>query len=162
MKQWMTIGLLSLSLGVSLPVFADWEMQTPADYSAAGALSAGAGVLYTLATPVVLTGAVLDSQNPVDISGQGVKEIANGVSATGVGVVYLLEGTRRGLSELTTDSILAGSTLVGTTVEAIKENIPTVTVTFHNQGQPVHKTIPLVVRPQYVEMHEKLEAQPCQ
>lgn len=161
MKPFIFLGALAISLSLAVPAFADWEIQNPADYSAAGALSVGVGVLQTIAAPVQLTGELLDSQNPVDASGKAARNLSDGVSATGIGVVYLLEGTRQGLSELTVDSIKAGSVLVGTTVEAINDSIPKVTITFSDKGQPTQKTIPLVVRKQYVQMHEKLEDQPC-
>ncbi len=139
------------------------DSMSPADYSAAGAISVAAGVLQTIATPIKFTGELMDSQNPATVSDKAANNLSEGLSATGTGIVLLTEGTGKGLSELTTDTIQAGSVLVGTTVEAVKASIPTVTITFNNdKQQSVKKSIPLVVRKQYVEMNEKLEDQPCQ
>lgn len=164
-KQFM-YSLVLIPLSLSSAAFADgsapWSDSSPAEYSAAGTLSIGVGALQTIATPVKLTGQILDSQNPVDASGRAVNNLAEGLSLTGAGVVFLVEGTGKGLSELTTDTIKATSTLAGTTAETINDYVPRVTITFNHEGHPARKSIPLVVRPQYVEMNEKVEAQPCQ
>lgn len=167
MKPRLLLSAFIIPVCMSTVAFADGgvpsDSLTPADYSAAGAISVATGTLQTIATPIKFTGELMDSQNPADVSGKAAKNLTEGVSTTGVGIVMLTEGTGKGLSALTTNTIEAGSFLVGTTAEAVKSAIPTVTITFNNQKQqPVKKSIPLVVRKQYVELNEKLEDQPCQ
>lgn len=166
MNKQLMYSLVLIPLSLTSVAFADggapWNDSSPAEYSAAGALSIGVGALQTIATPVKLTGQILDSQNPVDASGRAMKNLTQGLTLTGAGVVLLVEGTGKGLSELTTETIKTTGNLVGTTVETINDHIPRVTITFNHDNQPARKTIPLVVRPHYVEMNEKVEAQPCQ
>jgi hypothetical protein len=155
-----TLSILVTSVLLTTPAFADWttEESTPGELSAAGALSVGAGVLYTLATPVIVTSELSTHSNPVGVS---LIDSAAGVSMTGTGIVLLLEGTGKGLSELTADTLQATDTLAKLTTETVAAGIPRVTIEFPDQcGKPVKKSIPLVVRKDYVEMYEKVETKP--
>lgn len=154
------LSVLIIGMLCRLPAYADWN-PTPGELSAAGALSTGAGILSTLATPLVLGGELSTNPDPLDASANTLRHAGRSLSHTGLGIVFLLEGTRKGLSELTEDSLHAAGTLTYLTMDTVASGIPKVTIEFPDKtGSAVKKSIPLVVRKEYVQMHERVEITP--
>ncbi len=162
MKKLLVLALLSAPLMslTSAPALAEWEMANPLELSGAGALSVGTGVLQVLASPLEVSNATLEGQDALTASGRGIHRAAEGVLMTGLGVVTLFEGGRKGLSDLTVNTLNATGTLLQVTSEVIANSTPSAKVRYQDtNGRSAEKDIPLVVRPEYVQMHEPVDCE---
>lgn len=161
------LGLAALLLLNPTAAMAESE-PTPGQEISGGALSVGTGALALIASPLAIpvagVNALVDGKDPSTAGAKaGLEMSSTGAMLTGMGVVFLVDGTGRSIAKLSTEAISATSEAVEKTANAIKDNTPRVTVSWPDKaGKTTEKTIPLVVRPQYVQMNEKLEDQPCQ
>lgn len=156
MKAQIKALCLLTCLSITSLSFAEWN-PTPAEESLAGGISIGTGALAAIATPFIFTADVSNNQGLGTASSHSIRHMGHALAMGGTGIVMLVDGTGKGLSELTADSILATGALVETTVGSLNEGIEITRIALRKKdGGVEYKTIPLIVRPDYVQLHEKV------
>ncbi|MDX2085943.1 MAG: hypothetical protein SFZ03_11210 [Candidatus Melainabacteria bacterium] len=147
----MTIpGLMGLCCSTLAAVFLATFAFAPAafageatDASATGSGLAGAGVLSLVAAPVVLTGATALGAS------EGTGQIVKLVSETGEGLSELTVGTLETVLN-TTDELSKAVPVVEVHLYRVQQAVPAV-------EPPQPKKIPLVVRQNLLQMHQRVE-----